>query len=293
MDNSMEPSINGYRLVAPISMVGSGNSLWTIGLRDGEAFFIKRFLRPTYPVPEAPGSRAVRQAKAARCREFESYQTSVRTVLARLASAENIVPITDFFRWNAHYYQAAPLVHQEADAYDRLKCSSLKEIVSVILGITRGLAGVHVNDLVHGDVRLANIICAITPSGYIPKIVDFGSSFFSAAPPSPENFVGDPAYYSPELASYIAGIGVGNDITIKSDVFALGLVAAELLGAHRLGGPGVAQYAWEGVSQCRPLHAWPRKVPQQVQSLVEQMLSAAPNKRPDLDALASDLERLV
>jgi serine/threonine protein kinase len=161
-------------------------------------------------------------------------------------------------------------VHQDGAAYDKLKNCSLSERLSVVIGVARGLSAVHRSGLVHGDVRPANIVYAITPSGCVPKIIDFDSSFFSADPPRPANFLGDPACYSPELARYIAGIGKGENVTTKSDVFSLGVLAAELLGARRLAEANAPLYAWKVVSQCTALHVWPAEVPQQVRSLVDQ-----------------------
>src|SRR5690349_11160001 len=97
--------VNGYRLAAPVSMADGGNSLWAIGFRDGAAFHVKRFLTPTYPAPAAPGSLVTKQLKSVRCLEFERDRISIQNVLARLIDTKNIIPVVDFFRWNAHYYQ--------------------------------------------------------------------------------------------------------------------------------------------------------------------------------------------
>ena len=43
MGSNMISVVNGYRLAAPVSMADGGNSLWTIGFRDGAAFHENAF----------------------------------------------------------------------------------------------------------------------------------------------------------------------------------------------------------------------------------------------------------
>lgn len=49
-------TLRGYRLLEDFRVVGAGLSEWTFAERGGRAYFIKRFLAPTYPDDGAPGS---------------------------------------------------------------------------------------------------------------------------------------------------------------------------------------------------------------------------------------------
>lgn len=56
--------LNGYRLLEDFRVVGAGLSEWSFAERGGREFFIKRFLSPTYPEADAPGSERIKAAPA-------------------------------------------------------------------------------------------------------------------------------------------------------------------------------------------------------------------------------------
>src|SRR3954449_5982016 len=65
--------VHGYRLLEDFRVVGAGLSEWTFADRDGRTYFIKRFLAPTYPDDDAPGSAKTKARKRARCAAFEAH----------------------------------------------------------------------------------------------------------------------------------------------------------------------------------------------------------------------------
>jgi eukaryotic-like serine/threonine-protein kinase len=98
--------------------------------------------------------------------------------------------------------------------------------------IALGMAAAHAQQIVHGDLKPANLM--VTPDDQI-KIMDFGLSH-KARPTSPDETVelprpdaglsGTPAYMSPEQSR-------GEALTPASDVFSLGQVIFEMVTGRR------------------------------------------------------------
>jgi serine/threonine protein kinase len=79
------------------------------------------------------------------------------------------------------------------------------------------------NGIIHRDIKPANILVA---GGTEIKIADFGAAWIRNADRKQLLDVGSPAYLSPEQAQ-------GNELTHKSDMFALGVVLYELCTGER------------------------------------------------------------
>lgn len=107
---------------------------------------------------------------------------------------------------------------------DMLKCSktlSPKQSFEVTLQIADALEAIHHQDIVHRDIKPSNILMF---SGNIAKLTDFGVAHVERAETLTGTGVqvGTLCYMSPE--QYMA-----EDITPKTDIFALGLVLYEML----------------------------------------------------------------
>ena len=109
---------------------------------------------------------------------------------------------------------------------DRLKQKGSyleEEAVSIIKDVIQGLIAVHNRDLIHGDIKPANILFG--PKGRA-KLVDFGiSPLFTK---KNGKILGTPAYMAPEFI-----FRDKKEVDIRVDVFGVGLVFFEMLTGER------------------------------------------------------------
>ena len=154
--------------------------------------------------------------------------------------------------------------------------------VAIAAQIAVVLADVHRVDIVHRDIKAANIM--VTDGGLV-KVLDFGIAILRGAGALPrltqvDRTVGTPAYMSPEQWA-------GQLVTPASDVYSLGCLLFELLTgdvpfhgssrvplrvAHR-------ESAVPSVAAARP------SVPPEVDALVAAMLAKDPAVRPAAEAV--------
>ncbi|MGH9315952.1 MAG: serine/threonine-protein kinase [Thermoanaerobaculia bacterium] len=152
-------------------------------------------------------------------------------------------------------------------AIERGKPLSLREKVEILIGIASGLAHAHNAGVVHRDVKPSNI--RLLPDGTV-KIMDFGvaKSMYAERQLTRTGFtVGTHAYLAPEQVR-------GQPVDRRTDIFAFGVLAYELLCSHR---------PFSGASQAKMLEAIASREP-------EPLAAAAPGTPP---ALARLVERAM
>jgi len=96
------------------------------------------------------------------------------------------------------------------------KFSSQKLLVDLILQISKGLSGIHARNILHLDIKPANIL--ISKNTY--QIADFGMASYLPVPRGMEP-EGDRAYMAPEIL-------FGN-YGKPADIFSFGLVLLEIM----------------------------------------------------------------
>lgn len=94
--------------------------------------------------------------------------------------------------------------------------------IPIIRDCLAALAALHRENIVHGDIKPANIMIKRTGNA---KIVDIGSAFEASKPPAIRLFT--PAYASPEALE-------GKELTPCSDLASLGYVLIEMLSGRPL-----------------------------------------------------------
>jgi serine/threonine protein kinase len=116
------------------------------------------------------------------------------------------------------------------DYCDQNKLSTAERL-SLFIQVCNAIQHAHQKGIIHRDIKPSNILVTLHDGKPIPKVIDFGiakatqgrltdQTLFTAF----EQFIGTPAYMSPEQAEMS-----GLDIDTRSDIYALGVLLYELL----------------------------------------------------------------
>ena len=109
---------------------------------------------------------------------------------------------------------------------------STRQRLDLFIGVCNAVQHAHQKGIIHRDLKPSNILVTLHDGVPVPKVIDFGiakatseqrltdKTVYTAF----EQFIGTPAYMSPEQAEMS-----GLDIDTRSDVYALGVLLYELL----------------------------------------------------------------
>ncbi|HEU0032208.1 MAG TPA: serine/threonine-protein kinase [Kofleriaceae bacterium] len=158
----------------------------------------------------------------------------------------------------------------------------LAETCDILDGIARALEAAHAKGIVHRDLKPDNVYLHQVESGpLMVKLLDFGIAKLLRTQQQMEktqtgNMLGTPRYISPEQAR-------GVDVTPRSDIYSLGVMAYEMLSGHA---PFEGETAMDLVvkhlnEQPPPLSQFV-KVPRGLDQCVMRMLHKDPIERPSI-----------
>ena len=229
--------INDYTVLGvegkPFSTKGSGLSMWTFVRKDGVDYFMKEFLSPTYPIEGSPGSGKTKAEKRLKCEKFESHHQMIKERCKHVAAGTNLIITVDFFRFNTKYYKITEKVDVSTVGISEISTLPIEKKILILKTATHSLDILHKLKIVHGDLKPNNILIKERRKEFFTsKLIDFDNSYISGEPPIVrDDIVGDPAYYSPELEDYILNREHvnGSDVSVQSDIFALGLIFCQYL----------------------------------------------------------------
>lgn len=269
-----------YQPVSGFTTKNAGFSMWCFGTYDGKEYFIKQFLSPKYPADDQISSPEKIARKKKACEEFEQRRRNMYAVLSD-ASDGNDVRIESFFRVKSRYYIATEKIDALPWTVETIAAQEEGEKRRLCALVVHAIAALHKKRLVHSDIKHDNILYAYTKTGtVVPKVIDFDGSFLESNPPSMEDGVtGDANYFSPEVCA--RAYGEERPLSCKLDIFALGVLIHQYF-SGTLPGYNSEECSCPGdaVLKGMPLQV-SEAMPEDIQVLVGQMLSADPQARPD------------
>jgi|GEM_PF-390815 len=216
--------IGSYELTTDGKFAGSGTAQWAFASKDGKEYFIKQFISPVYPLPEAPGTAKGKEERLRECQRFEERIRRVEAALMCMKDGGFLVKAEDFFRVEGFFYKITDRVDMASVDVSKL---SVEKQQLVLRSVTYQLAALHkVDGFVHADLKPDNIIIRAFKENFVARVIDFDSSFFETDLPLPKDVIGDQVYQAPEMLEYLLekpSVRPGQPI----DVFALGLIFSE------------------------------------------------------------------
>jgi serine/threonine protein kinase len=279
--------LQDFKVLLDGTTAGAGLCRWSFAEKSGKQYFIKEFLKPTYPVEGFPAPPEVLQRKRQECEAFENHHRSIMQALSGKSSeGGNLVVAREFFRVGPKYYKVTDKVDVSSLSIKEISEIDLTRRILTLRTIAHSLSILHSSKIVHGDLKPENILIRKTTEGSIvAKLIDFDDSYFAGRPPDREILVGTTTFYSPETAQYIQGFTTvkPSELTSKSDIFACGLIFSQYLtGALPVFDRTKYRYAYEVVSDGRKLTIASASLPPRLTELVDSMLLLNFNERPTI-----------
>ena len=271
----MIKTIGAYRPLTPMQTAGSGSARWCSAQRGGERFFLKEFLSPVYPVQG--GNEALRKKQLARCVQFEEKKRRLYTAMSCVIG-DTLAPVLDFFRYEGRYYAVseevpAPRLTGESDL-----ALTQRERREVLLGVALCLQRLHMQGIVHADLKPEHVLLHKGPLGYEVRLIDLDSGFLTDEPPQdPRDMEGDPVYLAPEAFLRMAGRDAPLGAAV--DVFAFGAVIHRLWTGELPQLPPGCAYLYEAALEGAEIRLSPT-LPLPYRAAVRRMLDPNPALRP-------------
>ena len=207
---------NRYEIIAALGSGGMGHVYRARRIRLGDEVAIK-VMQATTDAPPELRDRFLRESRA--CAQLRH---------------PNIVGLLDFGFDSANQpfmvmeLLSGPSLREEID----LEAPMAPARVAAILdGVGSALQMAHDRGITHRDLKPANIVAHRYESGErVYKVIDFG---LAAMKTGDDTRLTDPAFFLGTLAYAAPEQMRGNDVTPAADVFALGVIAYEMLTGGR------------------------------------------------------------
>ncbi|PQO41026.1 protein kinase domain-containing protein [Blastopirellula marina] len=274
--------IAGYKLLEEISRGGQGVVYRAIQLGTRREVAIKFML-----------SRETWDISAARVR----FQREVDIVCS--LNHPGIVPVFDSgVADGRHYYVMDYVRGEHLDSYARAEHLTVSQILNLMVRVCETVGYAHQRGVIHRDLKPNNIL--VDESGR-PRVLDFGLSRTAPVEQSHDHsgrvsitgqLLGTLAYMGPEHIC-----GKPEEVDIRSDVFALGVILYELLADEMpfdLTGTFVENLSTIKACVPRSLKRHGRSINREVETIVFKALSAEKGRRyQNGSAMATDLQRYL
>ena len=175
-----------------------------------------------------------------------------------------------------------------ADLLERRGQLGALEVAELMLEVLAPLGAAHERGVIHRDLKPENIMLVSDGKGARVRLIDWGIAHVIDRPLRNAIGAGTPHYMAPEQIR-------GERIDTRTDLYALGVVAYELLaGAPPFSGASPVEVAAAHLEQpVRRIDELRADVPQVLVDLIHVLLSKSPAGRPGLEELQEELQELV
>jgi serine/threonine protein kinase, bacterial len=160
------------------------------------------------------------------------------------------------------------------------------EAALLVADVAEALAVAHAAQIIHRDVKPANVLLQPESGGFRPLLTDFGIARLADAPSvtRTSQVVGTPYYLAPEVIS-------GQQATSAVDVYAAGIMLLELILGHPPFRGKDAMEVFEAHQSAAPER--PQGVDDRLWAVVSNALAKDPTARPSAADLAVQLRMAV
>lgn len=286
----MEEVVNQYQLLEPFQNENAGFSKWTYAKKNEKEYFLKEFLNPIYPMGDSISAQ-LQEQRVKECEEYEKEKVNLYKTINEISDG-NLVRISEFFRYDSHYYISTEKVISENISFEELQKISFDDRLLLCKALAHAMRELHKAGIVHADIKDSNVLLKKTTGNkIIGKIIDFDCSFFESNPPRFEDELGgDQVYLAPEACQFMCGEDV--QLTCKIDVFALGLLFHQYLtGKLPEFEKEEYDYAFDAVLDDQILGI-SAELPAELQTLIGGMLEKDMEKRLSMDAVYEAFEKM-
>jgi len=220
--------------------------------------------------------------------EITTRRLNRETRIWHSLSHENILPFLGLCRKiGPSPAMISPLCNR-ANVHEYL-ASRPRECMSVILGVARGLEYLHFKGVIHGDIKLHNVLMDNEGN---PRLSDFGRSKIIDTRGYTTQFSGSIRYLAPELAAHEDPC---KGMTRESDVFAFAMLTLEMLTGKvpfsYMPEMLVVAHVQNGGRPERS-KCWPTVFTEPMWQLLENCWDEVPTNRLDMNSIVHRLEQM-
>ena len=276
---------------------------------EGDVFFIKRLMNMKYPLENKTIGAEVLRKKQEFCNNhFRKFSEVYNSVKRGCGESGACVPILDYFRDGPFYYTVYRRINADTLSLEEISSLASEEKYKILLRLVQGLMPLHVLGVIHGDLKPDNILVQKKDDSWRIRLIDMNDCYVAGQPNEPGAVLGTMEYYSPELANYnfyeiedpedeeeMALVRrMANSLTVKSDVFALGIIFCEFFSGQR---PAITDDSISGIFEAARKNSL--ELPKGIQkdaklsALINKMLAPDFRDRPTLTQVGAGLQQII
>jgi hypothetical protein len=191
--------------------------------------------------------------------------------VARQVSHKNVCRVYDIGELDGHHFLSMEFIKGEelSSLLRRIGRLPAAKAIQIARQMCAGLAAAHENGVLHRDLKPSNVM--IDGEGNA-RITDFGLAGLSEEFRDEEMSAGTPAYMSPEQIE-------GQAVTVRSDIYSLGLVLYELFtGKRAYEAPTLGELMRLRRSDTTP--TTPSEIVEDIDPVVERLIARCMQKDP-------------